>query len=118
MNREIIQQMQSQFDLLAHKTDDGTEFWYARDLQKLLGYTSWQNFSTVIGRAVKSCETAKINSSDQFNVVIKLIKHGKGGEREIEDVVLTRYACYLIAQNGDPSKEPIAFAQCWTRRYL
>lgn len=105
--------MQSQFDLLAHKLDDDTEFWYARDLQKLLGYTSWQNFSAVIWRAVESCETAKFDSSDHFNVVIKLITHGKGGQREIEDVALTRYACYLIAQNGDPSKEPIAFAQCY-----
>jgi DNA-damage-inducible protein D len=113
MNSEILQQMQSRFDSLAQKLDDGTEFWYARDLQKLLGYTNWQNFYMVIGRAVESCETAKIDGNEHFSVITKMITLGQGGKRGIEDVALTRYACYLIAQNGDPSKEPIAFAQCY-----
>ena len=75
MNNEILQQMQSRFDSLAHKLDDDTEFWFARDLQEPLGYARWENFLTAIQRAIESCETAKFDSNDHFRGVTKLITH-------------------------------------------
>ena len=89
------------------------EVWFARDLQKVLGYARWENFQAAINRAVESCNTQGVNIDDHFREVTKMVKLGSGAEREVKDYMLTRYACYLIAQNGDPKKEEVAFAQSY-----
>ena len=96
------------------KSDDDkeqVEVWFARELQSVLGYARWENFQVAIGRAVESCKSQGISVDDHFREVTKMIILAKGAQREVTDYMLTRYACYLIAQNGDPKKEEIAFAQ-------
>lgn len=111
MKTEIIKSLVNNFESYAHKTEEGIEFWLARDLQQLLGYTKWDNFLVVISKAKTACKITEHKVSDHFADVGKMVLTGSGANREIEDLMLTRYACYLIAQNGDSRKEEIAFAQ-------
>jgi len=115
MDIQKIHQYKSAFDQIAKevKDDDGNSIvvWYARELQQQLGYARWENFVVAIGRAIDSCKTLGVNVDDHFREVTKMVGLGSGSQRPIPDFMLTRYACYLIAQNGDPKKEEVAFAQ-------
>lgn len=114
MEKSLVTKLRSSFETMVQRhAETGVEFWCARDLQVLLGYSQWRSFESVIGKAVESCKNSGQDPRDHFARSRKMVDVGSGARREIEDIVLTRYACYLIAQNGDPSKEPIAFAQSY-----
>ena len=110
MQKEIIHSLLDDFEAYARATTDGVEFWMARDLQHLLGYSEWRNFTLVINKSKTACEVSEL-INDHFVDVNKTIQMPKGAEKVVPDIMLTRFACYLIAQNGDPRKEKIAFAQ-------
>jgi DNA-damage-inducible protein D len=112
MKKEVIAKMTKSFEEHAH-AEQGVEYWMARDVQKLLEYGEWRNFLNVIEKAKTSCKTSGQAENNHFVDVNKMVYVGSGGERNVSDIMLTRYACYLIAQNGDPRKEPIAFAQSY-----
>lgn len=114
MDKKRIETIKQQFDSIIYVVNStDIEFWYARDLMPLLGYERWENFYNAIQRAMESCKTSNIVVSDHFREVTKMVTLGSGSQRKIKDYMLTRYACYLIAQNGDPKKEEIAFAQSY-----
>lgn len=113
MKTEIVQSLTNTFEGHAQQTDNGVEFWLARDLQHLLGYAEWRNFTTVINKAKTACEVSGNPITDHFVDVTKMVELGSGSQRAVDDIMLTRYACYLIAQNGDSQKEQIAFAQTY-----
>lgn len=107
-------ELKEKFDSIINTEEkENIEFWYARDLQTQLGYKRWENFIEVIKKAIQSCENAEIPKENHFREVTKMINLAKGAKRQVEDYMLTRYACYLIAQNGDSKKEEIAFAQTY-----
>ena len=112
MKKELIQRLHKNFEDYAQQ-NDGVAFWLARELQVLLGYTEWRNFLTVIAKAKLACENAGQAVTDHFVDVNKMVDVGSQTQRQVDDLALTRYACYLIAQNGDPRKDAIAFAMTY-----
>ena len=114
MDKKLLIRLHRCFEGMVCKyPDTETEFWCARDLQELLGYAEWRNFSKVIDRAITACEKAGCDVDDHFVDLNKMVDLGSGAIREVPDIGLSRYACYLIAQNGDSSKDQIAFAQTY-----
>lgn len=113
MQTDLIHSLTGTFEAHAQQTEGGIEFWLARDLQYLLGYAKWDNFLNVVSKAKTACNASGHDVSDHFADVGKMVDLGSGSQREVDDLMLTRYACYLIAQNGDPKKQEIAFAQTY-----
>ena len=114
MKQKIITQLSQHFNQISHVWEDSeVEYWFARDLQKILEYSDWRNFLKVLDKAKEACNNAGGKVENHFVDVNKMVSIGSGAGRAIEDVMLTRYACYLIAQNGDSRKDAIAFAQSY-----
>lgn len=112
MKKELIKELLQLFEGACYEIN-GIECWSARELQNILGYSRWENFTNILEKAKRTCETAGEKVSHHFRDITKMIDLAKGAQRQIEDVALTRYACYLVAQNGDSNKPSIAFAQTY-----
>lgn len=116
MEKNKIASLKRSFDEIAHThvdNSDSVEYWFARELQQLLGYSRWEDFEKAVQRGITACENTGVPIENHFREVPKMVRLGSGSQREVRDYMLTRYACYLIAQNGDPRKEEIAFAQSY-----
>jgi DNA-damage-inducible protein D len=114
IKKSDIANLKSIFDNISNiDFDEDVEYWYARDIMKYLGYSRWENFELIVKKGMTSCENAGVATFDHFRNVTKMVRLGSGAERPVTDYKLTRYACYLIAQNGDSRKEEIAFAQSY-----
>lgn len=113
MSNEMIHYSDETFESIRHINEYGKEFWYARELQKVLEYTEWRNFSKTISKAIEACENSGNDIGDHFVEVNKMVAIGSGVQRQVEDMMLSRYACYLIVMNGDPRKEVIAVGQTY-----
>ena len=114
MKHELVAELHRNFENILQVSEDSeVEFCYARDLQQVLGYAQWRNFEALIDKAITACQNAGYDPADHFANTRKMVALGSGAMREVDDIALTRYACYLIAQNGDPSKNQIAFAQTY-----
>lgn len=113
MKADLVRNLTQTFEGHAQQTEGGVEYWLARDLQYLLGYAKWDNFLNVVSKAKTACEVSGHPIANHFADVGKMVDLGSGSQREVDDLMLTRYACYLVAQNGDSKKQPIAFAQTY-----
>ena len=114
MNRDEITRKTSELSTIAHTTEDSkVEYWYARELMTYMGYDRWENFSKAITRAKQACDNSGVSVESHFRDTTRDVTLGSGATRSIADVKLTRYACYLIAQNGDPKKEEVALLQSY-----
>ena len=113
MNQELQKYSENTFEDIKHINENGQEYWLARELQPVLEYARWENFSKALDRAKAACENTGYDVEDHFRDVTKMVTLGSGAEREVNDYMLSRYACYLIVMNGDPNKEVIAVGQTY-----
>jgi len=113
MSTELTNQGQTVFEQIKRADENGNEFWSARDLAKVLEYSEYRHFLPVIERAKEACRNSEQSVADHFEDILDMIEIGKGGRRPVESVKLSRYACYLIVQNADPSKEVVALGQTY-----